>query len=90
MSFLKKLWCCASGEVKHEDLVSNELLRVKKLIINLAFGALTLRKSDGLTPNVSLKSFHGGNVPSPNSLNVDNSVGRKRTHALLEKCGCLS
>ena len=33
----------------------------------------------------SLLSDKDDKVPSHNSLNVDNSVGRKRTHALFEK-----
>ena len=29
VSFLKKLWCCVVGEVKLQNLVSNELMRIK-------------------------------------------------------------
>ena len=55
---LKKLWCCIVRELKHANLVSEELVR-------LAFGAFTLYQSDGANSrSVSFISFQGGNFYS--------------------------
>ena len=49
--FLKKLWCCIGGEVKHDNLVlSAELIQIshRKEIQKMTFRGLWLRQSEGL------------------------------------------
>lgn len=46
---LRKLCCCVGGEVKHENLLSNRLIRInfhRRLVTKLMFGTLAPRQSD--------------------------------------------
>ena len=72
--FLKKLWCCVRGRVKHENSVLlNELRKVnyhRERFKELTFRPLTLRiRSDkGLTLETSaFQIFYGGNSTFINS-----------------------